>query len=655
MADNDLNPNKLLSMTNIAEQLDEDALTKIGNDVYDEYIIDEKSREDYIKKNDEWMKLALQVMERKNHPWPKASNVKYPLMTTAAVQFSARAYPALIKNPRMVRGKVTGKDADGTKSDTALRISKHMSYQVLEEMTEWEEDMDRLTITVPITGCVFKKTYFSGDKKRNCSELVYPKDLCINYYATDLCTASRVTHILELSKNEIFERKARGFYLDVDIEHKSAAPELAQRREVQDKVLGTKPPTEKPENMPNIILEQHRYLDLDDDGYQEPYIVTIDMKSKKVLRISPRFDAEGIELNEAGELLKIKPIQYFTKFSFIPNPDGGIYDVGFGILLGSLNETINTLINSLIDAGTLSNMQSGFIARGLRLKGGNKRFRPGEWKVVNSTGQDLKNGIFPLPVREPSNVLFLLLGTILESSEKLASIVDILTGENPGQNQAATTTLAVVEQGTKVFTAIHKRLYRALDEEFQKLFRLNSIYLKPEDYFEVLDDPDASAEQIFLTDYQSGDIKVRPSADPNISTEVQAIMKAQSLLELAGTGKINMDFAVRNMLEAQDQPNIEQAMNVPEPPPSIEAEEIRLKERELDLKERELDIKEKTSDNEAVKDEAVAVLSLAKAEREALASTLDDLTTRVDSLHKLADSMVKVTQAQQPKETTGEQ
>ena len=633
----------LFELSNIAENLSEEQLEKIGRTVVEEYTLDEQSRAGWLKNNEGWMKLALQVYETKNTPWPKASNIKYPLLTTAAIQFASRAYPALVKNPNMVKAKVVGDDDDnGSKAASAKRISQHMSYQVLDEMKEWEEDMDKLTIIVPISGCVFKKTYRSSAKKRNTSELVYARDLCINYWATSLETALRVTHILELYPNDIHERVTRGDYREVKLPTtvNSDHAKLLESRKIGDRVNSISAPNDKPENTPRLVLEQHRTLDLDNDGYAEPYIVTVDYQTKAVLRIVARYDLDGIEATEDNKIIRIEPIQYFTKFSFIPNPDGGIYDVGFGILLGPLNETVNTLMNLLVDAGTLSNQQAGFIARGLRIQGGNKRFTPGEWKVVNSTGQDLKNGIYPLPTREPSSVLFTLLGLILQSGEKLSSIVDSMTGENPGQNQKATTTLAVIEQGLKVFTAIHKRLYRSLTSEFEKIFRLNSIYLDPQEYFEVLDEDNADAATIYLQDYRSGTINVKPAADPNIATELQRIIKASALMEMLSAGlPLNVQEVVRRNLEAQDQPNIKALMDVPDPQPSFE-EQIEL--QKLELMKRELDIKDKIAQNEAIKDDAVAVLSLAKAEKETVASSLQELKTHVEAMRHAVDAVTKL-------------
>ncbi|MCI0529005.1 MAG: hypothetical protein L0Y56_16330, partial [Nitrospira sp.] len=347
-----------------------------------------------------------------------------------------------------------------------------MNFQLMQDMEDWEEEMDRLLIQLPIVGCLFKKTYFDPIKKKNVSKLVGPKDLVVNYWAGSLEGAHRKTEIIPMTKNQVKSMQVAGIFLDKELQDPTAWPKLPSKSDVH----GNMSPAQADSATPYVILEQHTFLDLDDDGYQEPYIVTVEESSQEVLRIVARFDSDGIFKNEKGEVVCIEPVEYYTKYGFIPNPDGGFYDIGFGHLLGPLNESTNTLVNILIDAGHLSTLQAGFIGKGLRLKMGEERFKPGEWKAVNATGDDIKKQLFPLPTPAPSEVLFKLLGMLIESGRELASVAEIFTGKMPGQNTPATTTQATIEQGMKVFTAIYKRTYRALAKEFQKLFRLNSLY-----------------------------------------------------------------------------------------------------------------------------------------------------------------------------------
>lgn len=565
---------KLIEQTNIAETLDQELLDKIGQEVYDGYYRDLQSKESWDRQVDEWVKLAAQIIDEKTWPWPKASNVKYPLLATAAMQFAARAYPSLVPaDGKVVQFRIVGADPQGEKAIKADKLAKHMNYQLLEDMCDWEEEMDRLLIQLPIVGCLFKKTYFDPIKRRNVSRLVGPKDLVVNYWATSLDTAHRKTEILTMTENQVKSQQLAGIYLeDAELPEPPSQPQVPSKSDVH----GNQAPNVRDAATPYIILEQHTYWDLDEDGYQEPYIITIEEQSKKVLRIVARFDSDGIRTNEDGDVICIDPVEYYTKYGFIPNPDGGFYDIGFGHLLGPINKSVNTIINQLIDAGTLANLQAGFIGKGLRLKMGEVRFQPGEWKSVNAVGDDIRKQVFPLPTKEPSEVLFKLLGLLIESGRELASVAEIFTGKMPGQNTPATTTQASIEQGMKVFTAIYKRTYRSLTKEFKKIFRLNSLY---DENFEkaqlILDEP------ISRQDYDPKLYDVCPTADPTAVSSTQKLQKAEMLMQVVPLG-LNMDEVKKRLLEAQEQPNINALLNGPDgqpmqPPPDPKAAEMQTK------------------------------------------------------------------------------
>lgn len=534
----------LLESTNIAESLDEAQLRKIGQDAFAGYDLDEQSRLDWVKHVDEWTKLAKQTIEPKTYPWVGASNVKYPLLSTAAMQFAARAYPSLVpSNGRVVNAKPTGKDPSGEKSKIAEAVSIFMSYQVLEEMSGWEEDMDKLLIMLPIVGTMFKKTYWDALKEENCSHIVMPKDLVINHWTRNLCDAERISEIIEMSPRKVKERQQSGLWLDIDL---GRAPQP---------LMDSPAPSVVDETTPYTFIEQHTFLDLDEDGYKEPYIVTFHKESKKVVRIVARFDETTIKQGDDGKLHKIDPIQYYTKFGFIPNPDGGFYDIGFGVLLGPLNESVNTLINQLLDSGHLSTLQAGFIGKGLRIRMGDNRFTPGEWKAVNATGTDLKQQIMPLPTREPSNVLFQLMGSLITSGKELASVAEIFVGKMPGQNTPATTTMATIEQGMKVFTAVYKRLFRSLKEEFEKIARLNNLYLNPNTAVQDLE------ITISAQDFDPKTHKIIPGADPTAVSQTERLMKAQGLMELLPTGVLDPVKVIMRVLDAQEQPNWQELLS----------------------------------------------------------------------------------------------
>lgn len=545
---------------NLAETLKEDKLQEISKTCKSGFEADLQSRSEWEKAIDEWTKLAKQVREQKTYPWPKASNVKYPLLSTAAMQFSARAYPSLIpSNGSLVNATVVGMDETGEKLNKAYRVSKYMSYQLMFEMDNWEEDMDKMLMMLPVVGTMFKKTWFDKhcDAVKSC--LVMPKNLVVNNWTKNLENCERISEIIEMSPRLLKERQTSKLFCDVDL---GPAP-LPTNQYINAPALND-------ETTPYTLIEQHTFLDLDDDDYAEPYIVTFHRETGKILRISNRYDQSGLH-KDGKKIVKIIPTQMYTKFGFVPNPDGSFYDIGFGVLLGPLNESVNTLINVLIDSGHLATLQSGFIGKGLRLKMGNAMFTPGEWKAVPSTGDDLKKQIVPLPTKEPSDVLFKLLGTLITSGKELASVAEIFTGKMPGQNTPATTTMATVEQGMKVFTAVYKRLFRALGQEYKKIYDLNRLYLDPNQYVKVLD------INIGPEDFNGDDCDIEPGADPTASTAQEKLQKAQSLVEMLqmAPGILDPIKVIARILEAQEIPNwrdlftmqIQQSGQMPPPPP----------------------------------------------------------------------------------------
>lgn len=565
---------------NLAEELDDDTLISIGNDVVEGYETDKASREPWEKDLKTWTELALQISGNKTYPWPNAANIKYPLLATAAMQFAARAYPTLVPSDgKIVKCRVIGFDHDGEKTKRAERISKHMSYQVLEEMEDWEEDMDKLLICLPIAGTCFKKTYWNPNKQRNCSILVLPKTLVVNYFCRRLEEAERITEVLTQTKRKVKELQNQGLYLDIKLSDPSVGTE-DPTKSINEAFQNT---TSEDNTTPYIVLEQHTYLDLDQDGYSEPYIVTVELDSHKVLRIIPRFNGDSVIVDEKSKVISIEATQYYTKYSFIPNPDGGFYDLGFGRLLGPLNNSANTIINQLVDAGSLSNLQSGFIGKGLRIKMGETKFVPGEWKAVNATGDDIKKQIFALPVREPSDVLFKLLDLLLKSGKELASVAEIFVGKMPGQNTPATTTMATIEQGMKVFTSVYKRVYRSLASEFKKIYKLNREYMNNEEYIAVLDEP------VQQEDYKGPENDIYPGADPTAVSSQEKQAKIQAVMQLLQLGTIDPMAVTMLYLEAHEIPNPEKLMKQPQPQPDPKMEAIKAK-AQVDQQKAQIDM-----------------------------------------------------------------
>jgi chaperonin GroES len=519
---------------NVAEDLDEDQLGNIGARVVTEFKLDETSRADWVQKAERNLDRAKLKSTPKSYPFAGAANVKSPILAVASLQFAARAYPAIVDGQRIVKSQVIGDDngvpledemgqpvvdpatgepqwktPPGMKRSKAERISKHMSYQLINDMPEWEEDTDVLLGQVPIVGCAFRKVFFDPTLNRNRSEMVPALDFVVNQKTRSLETVPRMTQIFDLYPHEVEDRIADGTYLDCD--------------------LGIAAGADGDDDAPHEFLEQHRYLDLDEDGHREPWIVTVHKDTEKVVRIVANFDPADLKLKEDGKLGRIPRYNMFVKYPFFRDPEGGFYDLGFGELLEPMSEIIDSTINQMLDAGHLQNAGGGFIGSGLRLKKNQMRFAPGQYHVVEANGQKVREAIVNMEHPGPSNVLFQLLGMMVEWSKEIANIKDILTGDQP-RNQPATTTLAMIEQGMKLYTSIYKRIYRALKKEYSLLFALNGKHLPDEQYMTILDSPMAIAR----SDYEPGSLDVVPAADPNSVTDMQKMSRAQVYMEMAG-------------------------------------------------------------------------------------------------------------------------
>ena len=608
---------------NGAPEIPDDELTKLGFLVVREYDIDENSRSEWLERSQEAMDLAMQVAKQKQYPWPKAANVIFPVMTTAAIQFAARAYPAIIANKDVCKGVVIGPD-DGVPDEQAImakaqqlaqqaaqappgqtpplppqfpdphdpaqwmvgkdgqpqipgykqaradRIGEHMSYQLLDEQPEWEPETDTLLHVLPIVGCAFRKTFFDASKGRNASLLVEARNLVINYKARALEVAPRATEIVEYYPLEIKEKELAGVFCEITYPSSGADGD---------------------DDAPITFLEQHRWYDMDDDGYPEPYIVTVHKESSKVVRIVARYELDGIKYNfSKGKIVKIDPVHYYTQYNFLPNTEGGIYGLGFGQLLKSLNESINTTLNMMLDAGHLQVVGGGFIGKGLSMNAGQVRFQPGEWKPVNTTGQSVRESLVPLPAPGPNAVLFQLLGLLIEAGKEVAGVKDVLTGETVSGNTPATTMLAMIEQGLKTFTAIYKRIHRSLKAELAKLYRLNRIYLDQETSYKVGSD----WKKITRADYEVGS-GVEPVSDPTMVTDMQRLARAQFLMQFATDPTMDAQKIKRRLLNAANIDNINELF-LPNPPPNPVIVkgmlELQLKKQELDLATQEAALKQ---------------------------------------------------------------
>ena len=644
-----MNIEKILASDNLAEDLSEEQLKDIEQTLTSGIKADEESRKGWEQDVEEWINLATQVRDTKSFPWQDASNVKYPILTIASMQFAARAYPALLSGPNLVHPKVNGYDQDGSKAKKASRVGKHMSYQVRNQMGRWEPDMDRLLHSLSLVGTQFKKIYFDPLLQRNVAELVGAQELLVNYFASSLEDAERKTHILYYTKNQVRERITSGLFVEPE-------KELTPFKDKKKKINPDKTQNMRATEDDSIVelFESHCFLDLDGDGYAEPYIVTLHRDTMQVLRIAPRFKAESITYNKKEDIIRIAPKEYFVSYIFIPDPNSGVYGLGFGSLLGPLNNAINTLVNQLIDAGTLSVLQGGFLSSNLQLQAGDLEWDPGEWKIVNSYGSDIRQGIVPLPAPPPSSTLFNLLGMLETASMKIASVTDILTGEVPGQNTKATVSNNAIEQGLTLFSSIYKRQHFSLSNEMMMIHDLNAEFLEEEEYLAILDKEEDGGQKITREDYNTKDYDLNLSADPNVSSDQQRLSKVQALFEAMNLGHVNPAEVTKQYLEATDQPNIEGLMTMPEPgPPPIELQvlqaesEHKIAKEQWETKHREKmetwdrEIASYRIDLEALKINAQAILDLAKAEGEEEGRQLGEMRNYLDQIRSETEQVRK--------------
>ena len=558
---------------NLAEKIDEVQLKKLGEEAVARFRIDIGTRSGWEEQRSKWLKLLSMTRDAKSFPWEDPSNVALPTLTIAAVQFHARAFDAIYGERQIVKVKAK----DGKSKDASLRVAKHMNYQLTEEMEEWEEDMDKLLMLLPTNGCAFKKTYYDAGLERNVSRYIPPEDFVVNYNVRSLGDADQITHILRMSPNKV--RKMGSAWRGSE-EIKEPTPygedgttgEMQTARDLINK-LGE---DASDKNRPRIIIEQHVDLSIDGNPIAKPYIITVDLETAKVFRLEKRVVTDPVDGKE-------REINFFTDFQFLPNPES-IYGFGFGHLLGSINESINTVVNQLLDAGTLANISgaSGLFNKGSGMKTGDLKFKLGEFKGVNAKGDDLKKNVMTFDFNPPSIVLFNLLDLLQNYATNLSTVTDSMLGKLPPSDTTATTMLAVLEQGLKVFSTIQRRIHRSLRKEFKKIFILNSIHTNEGVYAEAQDSTSEEFKSYVISkaDYVST-LDVLPVSDPNITSKAERVIKVREAWNFMKENPIMSQdqeavyLLSKEMLAALEVDNIDKLVKMPEPeePPDLTPEE----------------------------------------------------------------------------------
>lgn len=514
---------------NIASEFEQTTLDYIGSDIVALVDIDRSSRSAWLEACEKGEKIAMQEREEKSFPWPNAANVKDPLMPVAMMQFAARAGAEVVRGIDVVKSHVTGEDPDGIKEKRAKRVSVAMSYQCLTQMTEWMPGTDQLLSSMSGYGMYYKKTYYDPSLGRNVSLACSPRKIIVHNDAIDLESAERVTHEFECGKNKVIERIRGGQWEDIE-------SKLSQDEDTRME----------------RFYECHCWYDLDGDGYKEPYIITAHADSGAIARIVARYEESGINTNKKGIISKIEAEHCITEFPFLPSPDGKFHKMGFFKLLGPLNEEINTVQNQLIDAGTFQNSPPIFVGRGAKLPSGNFRAAPGKFINVESTGAALRDNIFIPPAAGASQVLFNLLARLDDKGMKLASVSETMMGDTPQANVPATTTLAILDQGLKVFSSVLKRLYRAFEQEFRKLYKLNYLYMDDDEYIHIIDitaqelidlginehltpdgkvAPQKGIRRLVEMDFNMSDCDIQPVMDPTAASEAIRLARAQAIFQ----------------------------------------------------------------------------------------------------------------------------
>ncbi len=553
---------------NIASGLQKEELQAIGTKVVEDYKIDLSSLTDWHAKRANWLKLFSGTRDPKNFPWANCSNVHLPIMGVACIQFQARTYESLLPSKEFAKCWST----DGKTKEQAARAQKYLNYQLMEQMEEWEEDMDILLLLLPINGSGYKKTYYDHSLKRPVSSTIPVEHFVTPYRVKRIEDAPRKTHTYYESLNNIKIKGKNGIFINTDDlkegdnyrNHPSS-----EIKEQVDKTTGQADPVQGDSGL-RLLLEQHRTWDLDNDGIEEEYIITVDLETEKVLRIESNTYTDPITQEE-------KPAAYFTCYTFIPNPDSH-YGFGFGHLLEGINESADAIMNQLIDAGTLSNTQSGFINRRSGLKAGDMGLVPGQFKQVDISGDDIRKAIYTHVFKEPSSALFSLLGLLQTAGKEISSVTESMMGKLPPSDTTATTMLAVMEQGLKVFSTIHKRIHRSFKKELKKIFRLNSLYLDENIYFVVQDStsPDMVGYQSGRMDF-ANNVDVIPISDPTITSRAEKLIKARQAYEIGMGNPIvsnnteAMYELTKSFYEAIEVQNIDKIVKKPEPqePPDL--------------------------------------------------------------------------------------
>ena len=544
---------------NLAEFIDEKDLQNISSDLIGDYKEDSSSREEWYDAYAKGLKLLGFKYEDRSQPFQGASGVTHPLLAESVTQFQAHAYREMLPAKGPVDVSIVG-EVTIDKEAQAERVKDFMNYQITNVMQEYDPEMDQLLFHLPLAGSAFKKVYYDAQKNRAVAKFIPSEDLVVPYNASDLMSAERIAHILKMSENDLRKKQVSGFYRDIDLN-----PGISEENPIQEKIDKLEGVQKTDEEYDFNLIEFHAecdiegFEDLGKDGEQTgiklPYIITVDQNSGEVLSIYRNY--------KPNDPTKQK-IPYFVHFKFLPGL--GFYGFGLIHMLGGLSRTATSALRQLIDAGTLSNLPAGFKARGLRIRDDDSPIQPGEFRDVDAPGGAIRDGLMPLPYKGPDQVLYQLLGFVVQSGREFASIADQKIGDGSQANPVGTT-MALLERGSRVMSSIHKRLHYAQHIEFRILARVFAEYLPPTYPYAVR----GGDRQIKLADFDDR-VDVIPVSDPNIFSMTQRISLAQTQLQLAQSNPElhNIYEAYKRMYMALGVDAIDAILPPPQPPAPLD-------------------------------------------------------------------------------------
>ena len=540
---------------NLAEDMDERDLQDLASQLISDFKNDKETRADWEDSYTKGLDLLGFKYTVQTRPFQGASGVTHPLLAEAVTQFQAQAYKELLPADGPVRTQVIGK-VDVQKEEQATRVKDFMNYMITEQMDEYTPEFDQLLFYLPLAGSTFKKIYYDEVLERAVSKFVPAEDLILPYYTTSLLDCERITHIIRMTDNEVRKNQVAGFYRDIDLTQ--AEDNQSDIKSKYNSLEGVSKGSEADDT--RTVLEMHVDLDLEDDNNVKiPYIVTIDETTQEILSIYRNYKEQD---------RKMKKINYFVHYKFLPGL--GFYGFGLIHMIGGLSTAATSALRQLLDAGTLSNLPAGFKARGMRIRDDDQPIQPGEFRDVDAPGGNIREQFQLLPFKEPSATLFQLLGFCVDAGKRFAGIADMQMGEDSA-NRAVGTTIALLERGARVMSAIHKRLYYGMKQEFKILARVFSEYLPPEYPYDVF----GGERTIKQTDFDDR-VDILPVADPNIFSMSQRVTLAQTQLQIAQTnpGIHNIYEAYRRVYTALGTKQIDELLVRPENPtpkdPAIE-------------------------------------------------------------------------------------